>query len=115
VAPFLASTADYCFSKRSWNMAGKISIGVLAYCASIWVTIHAYHVKNAYRALPSVDDFLLVGLGWAFIATVPSLIAVSVRKPDFSAALVIGALTSLLSLVFLTPLNIGLMIMLSFE
>lgn len=115
MAPFLASTAEYCFSKRSWNMTGKISIGILAYCASIWVTSHAYHVRNAYRALPSVDDFLFVGLGWALIATVPSLIAVSVRKPAFSAALVTGALTSLLSLVFLTPLNFGLMIMLSFE
>ena len=102
-------------SKRGWNTAARISIAILAYCASLWVTSHAYHVRSAYDALPSVNDFLLVGLGWALVATAPSLIAIFVRKPDLSAALLIGAVASLLSLVLVTPVNFGLMMMLSFE
>jgi hypothetical protein len=113
--PLLASTAEFYSSRRKRNLVGKISIAVLAYCASLWLTSHAYHIRNAYRALPSVDDFLLVGLGWALVATVPSLIAIFIRKSDLPSALLTGAVASFLSFVLLAPLNFGLIMMLSFE
>ena len=90
-------------------------LATVAYCVSLWVTSHAYHVRNAYELLPACNALVLLGLGWALVITVPSLFAIFLRKNDVSGALLIGAAASLLSLVFLAPLNLGLIVLLSIE
>ena len=113
--PFFASTADFALGGRRRNVAVSILLALLAFGVSVWVTSHAYHIGNAYRALPSIHDFLTVGLGWALVATTPSLIAIMLRKRTWTGALLIGAVASFCALILIAPLNFGLTMMLSFE
>ncbi len=79
------------------------------------MTGQAYHLEQAYRALPAIHDPLALGLGWAAVATVPSAIAIYVKKRDWADALLIGAVISFLALICLTPAYLAWTILLSVE
>ena len=106
---------DFLLPTGKGQIVSRILLATVAYCVSLWVTSHAYHVRNAYEVLPAFNDLVLLGLGWALVITVPSLVAIFLRKSNISGALLIGTAASLLSLVFLAPLNLGLIVLLSIE
>ena len=96
--------------KRLW----QICIAIGAYATSLPVTNQAYHVRNAYDALPEIHDFLAIGLGWAFICALPGIAALFFKNATFSEALAKGGLIGLGGLLLVPP-NFGMIVILSFE
>jgi len=75
----------------------------------------SFHIRSSYATLPEVNILSAIGLCWAFITAIPSLMALNVNKQNFLETILIGGMLSLLSLVFFIPINVGLIILLSLE
>ena len=59
--------------------------------------------------------FSSVGLVWALVATLPAILAIILNNKALRGAALAGATISFVALIFLTPVNYGLIIMFSFE
>jgi len=113
--PFVASVTRFFAAGTKYSLAYRFILVALVFAASVAMTNQAYHIGSSYEALPQIDSFLWVGLGWALISAMPSLVAIILNNRDLRGAALTGAMISLPSLVILTPLNFWLTVMLSFE
>ena len=115
VTPLLMSIARFYAASTRHHLIYRAGLIFISYGISVAMTSQAYHIGTSYKALPQTNDFLSVGLVWALVATLPAILAIILNNKALRGAALAGATISFVALIFLTPVNYGLIIMFSFE
>ena len=99
------------------RVLGRLLLAGMAYTGSVYVSSRAYHVGNAYASLfeSPHPQLIAVGLGWALLMTLPSVIAAFSRYSSLSIAFGVGCLLGAIALLLLLPVHMGMLLLLSLE
>ncbi|MGI9263450.1 MAG: hypothetical protein ACR2QU_00890 [Gammaproteobacteria bacterium] len=115
LTPIFVSIARFYAANTRYNLPLRVGLVIISLGISIAMTCKAYHIRTSYEALPQTDDFLWVGLVWALVATMPAIVAIVLNNKELRGAALSGGVISFLALIILSPMNIGLALMFSFE